>query len=182
MATAQEVHDWIEKFVHGFDFTRPGLDRSLGRDIAHEVAGQIAARSSILQDPDGQDWDENEPMYRKRKQRSYGWDHAPNYRTGQMLSHASLFGDPIVEARTIVMVYGTGDPPGGIWSPHDNRSASEKRQDEAVTDREKAAWATEGDAQNNRPARPFYAVDDSIRAAVIEICADALREYLITGS
>ena len=181
MATPDEVCDWIERFVLSFDFTRPGLDRSRGRDLAHVVAGQIAARSSAHQrGADPEKWERNEKRYRRRKERSYGWADDPNYRTGQMLSEASLFGEPIVEPRLITMRYGTDEKPDRTWSPQDNRSPAEVRKDESVTDRQKAGWAHQETAE--RPARPFYELDDEIASAVIEVAADALREYLLTGS
>lgn len=181
MADASQVCDWIERFVRSFDFNRPGVDRSLGRDLAHAVAGGIAARAADeSRGADPAPWEENEPRYARRKRRSYGWDDAPNYRTGQMLSHASLLGEPVVEPARITMVYGTGEAPDGCWSPADNRSPSEIRADQSVTDRQKAAWTTEGG--DSRPARPFYQLDDEIRVHVVEAAADALREYLLTGS
>jgi hypothetical protein len=170
MATHDQVSDWIEAFVRGFDFTRT-------------VAEQVATRAATeFRGADPTQWEPNEERYKRIKQKAYGWDEAPNYRTGQMLSISSLFGSPIVEPLTITMVYGTGDPPDGCWSPWDHRTPSQVRADEGVTDRQKGAWATDGDPSRNRPPRPFYEWDEEIRTAVIEVTAQALHEYILTGS
>lgn len=175
-----EIVAWVGQFVASFNFTRPGVDQSLGRDLCHEVAGQIAIRAATeSRGADQGRWDPNERKYREWKARTYGWDEdKPNYRTGQMLSHASLLGTPAVDPDRVLMYYGTGEPPPGdtTWSPRDDRTRDDREADELVTDVDKAEWTTMGG--KNRPARPFYQVDETIRDRVIEVAGEALADYL----
>lgn len=194
---ADEVRRWLERFVMSFNFTRPGVDRNMGRDLAHLVAGKIAERSAKGLAPDGTKWKRNSDRpnprrgtlavpgfanigtartggYLTEKRKRYGWpesDGKPNYRTGQMLSHLSLFGDTVVGPDTVEMHYGIDVPPDRTYSPVDNRTASQVRADEAVTDREKAGYAVEND-------RPFYELDDDIRDAVLEEAERLLSDYI----
>lgn len=183
----KEVVGWLHQFVASFNFTRPGVDRSMGRDLAHLVAGLIADRCAKGLAPDGTHWKPVSdtpwgppgsgfqfPGYRTRKRQAYGWPEAdgkPNYRTGQMLSHLSLFGNTVVGPDLIEMHYGIDAAPAGCYSPVDNRTASERRADESVTDREKAGWAEDND-------RPFYELDDEIRDAVLEEAERLLSDYI----
>jgi hypothetical protein len=54
-----EVVISLERCVDGWDFTRPGADQSLGRDMARLVAERILARSQVHLGPDLTAWDEN---------------------------------------------------------------------------------------------------------------------------
>lgn len=172
-----DVVAWIGRFVGSFNFTRPGIDQSLGRDLAHEVAGQIAIRAAAeSRGPDPGRWEPNARRYRERKARHYGWPDNPNYRTGQMLSHESLLGEPAVDPDRVLMHYGTNEAPRGNKSPVDNRTPSERAADARATDVDKAEWTTQGG--KGRPARPFYQIDDAIRDRVIEVAGEALADYL----
>ena len=172
-----EVVAWLESFVNGFNFLLPGMDSSLGRDLAHVVAGRIGERAA--QQSRGADpapWDRVSARYLPRKRRKYGWPEAdgkPNYATGQMLSHASLMGETRVSDQLVEMHYGTGDPPRRTASPTDGRTPRETAADERATDREKAGYAHE-------LGRDFYEIDDDIEAAVIEEADQHLAEYLRT--
>lgn len=150
------------------------MDQSLGRDLCHVVAWRISERSADQQDPTGAPWPANERRYARRKAAHYGWpeDDATNYRTGQMLSHLSLLGQPDVQETEILMRYGTGQAPGvSTWSPEDHRTPGERAADSAVTDQQKAMWAHEKN-------RGFYEADSVMRDRVIEAAGDALATYL----
>lgn len=170
-----QVADWLEEFVHGFNFLRPGLDQNMGRDLCHIIAGRIATRAATeSRGADEMRWDAVSSKRKEVKAKAYGWnesDGKPNYATGQMLSHASLFGAPRVSEQVVDMVYGTDTPPARTYSPIDNRTDSQRQADEQVTDREKAAYAHE-------MGRDFYEVDDEIEAAVIEEAQQHLDVYI----
>jgi hypothetical protein len=177
-----EVVAWIEDFVRSFDFTRPGKDQSLGRDVVNVIIrGQIVGGDSFdtrsilgraFYQRRGADtrWKENAPDYREWKGKKYGVYDMPNVRTGQMLSEISMRGRTEYGPTEIVMKYGTGDPPSSSASP--NQYLSE--QDQAITDVDKAYYAT------NSHDRPFYEIDDEIEEAVLEEVAEALAEYIQT--
>jgi hypothetical protein len=182
MATSNidDVVRTLAAFVHSFNFTLPGIDQSLGRDLAGVVARGIqrrAAKESRGKDP--QRWYANSDKYRRVKAKAYGWgelDGKPNFRTGQMLSLMSLLGTPRVTPDLVEMIYGTGTAPAGCWSPWDQRTEAQKTADMAMTDVEKAEYAH--DQYKNRPARPFYEWNEDIRDQCIETAAKALDHYL----
>lgn len=169
-----DVIAWLTDFLDSFNFNLPGVDRNLGRDLAHVFAGQIEARAATeSRGADPWRWDRNEPGYEARKTAAYGWpDDKPNYRTGQMLSQASVFGRTrVVDDKVVELVYGTDKPPKGTYSPEDNRTPSEVQADEAVTDVEKAEYASW--------KRPFFEVDDVVEEAVIDAADQALDQYIL---
>ena len=173
-----EVVNWLENLVNSFNFLMPGIDQSLGRDLVNAVAWGIADRSATeLRGADGTPWPENSDNppgqgYKSWKARNYGVFDMPNFRTGQMLSLESLKGRPEIDEHTILMHYGTGDPPQTSAAPTGYLSD----EDQKITDVEKAQFAHASD--EHRPARPFYELDDDIRRAAIEVAADALAQYL----
>lgn len=176
-----QVVAWLEGFVQSFDFTRPGVDQSLGRDIVNEVCGGILTRSVTeragadgywpsVSDTPHPPW----PSYRAAKRDRYGIDDEPNSRTGQMLSMTSLRGRTTYAPTEIQITYGTGQPPSSSAAPTGYLSAA----DQAVTDVQKAQWATEG--TDTAPPRPFFQLDDTIEAGVFQVVADNLRQYILT--
>ncbi len=168
-----EVVRWLEDWVAGVDFTRPGKDQSLGRDIANKVAEQIAIRSGTEHGATSV-WQPNAAGYSAAKQKDYGWS-LPNYRTGQMLSHLSLIGRTRIAAHEVTMVYGIDAPPSAGGSPTGLVSAA----DAAITDAEKAAFAHSGQSAK-RIKRPFYKLDDLIReAVVVDVVAPWVSAYVV---
>ncbi len=172
-----EVANWLEQFVDGFNFLLPGIDQCLGRDMINAVAFGIADRSSAHQAADTTPWEDNsdDPSgkgYKSQKAKDYGVFDEPNFRTGQMLSLASLKGRPLIEEKSILMQYGTGDPPTTSAAPTGYLSVEDKK----ISDIEKAIYAHTSDT--NRPARPFYELDDTIRQNVIDVCADSMAQYI----
>ena len=161
-----EILALLDAVVETFDFTLPGKDQSLGRDLAVTVASEIAQRSSAALGPDGVEWAPNAPKYARWKAAWYRIsDFAPNDRTGQMLSFQSLLGRPRVTKDAVEMWYGTGEAP-----TRTRTGALLKKTDLAVTDEEKAMYCS--------PKRPFYALDEQIGDACLRVTADALAEIL----
>jgi hypothetical protein len=178
----KDVTAWLENFVAGFNFLRPGTDQNLGRDLAHVVAGRISERATQRsRGADPSPWREltDKPAgkgYKSRKQKAYGWaeaDGKPNVRTGQMVSEESCMGDTRVGEQLVEIHYGEDRPPAKTHSPVDRRTPSQIRGDEKVTDRQKAGYAVELD-------RSFFEVDDDIEAAVIEEARLHLEHYILT--
>lgn len=168
----------LEQFVRSFDFTRPGKDQSLARDVVNTIAGGIQRRSIDEHKGATKTWPDNAPKYARYKEKKYGVYDAPNVRTGQMLSLQSLRGTSTrIEKDRIEMVYGTGDPPSATAT-----GAPLSSQDEKVTDREKAGFAHEGGRSANgryRASRPFYEADDPIAGKVREVLVENLNEYIV---
>lgn len=159
-----EVESWEKDLIDSFDFTRPGEDQSLGRDMAADVATGIIDRTTAEQrDATGSPLKPNEPKYAKRKAEKYG-AHQPLVRTGQLLSLQSVKGEVTVSPDEIVMRYGTGDAPSRSSTGYISDA------DRAVTDRQKAEW--------NSDERPFYAMDDAIIDAVAQRAADELAKVM----
>jgi hypothetical protein len=158
----------IEAFLAGFNFTRPGKDQSLGRDLAVVAAtGMIDQAVAQQSDPDGTPYPENEPKYRAWKKKKYSVDQ-PNVRTGQMLSEQSMLGGTVVGPEQVEMKYGTGNAPTSAAT-----GAALSKQDEQITDVEKAFFCSK--------TRPFYALDvttiDEMTAEAQESLDDYCKEF-----
>jgi hypothetical protein len=169
-----EVTALIEAAVRTFDFTLPGKSQSLGRDLAVRAATGICDRSNQGLDPDGNPWPPNSdtpfhgmPGYATYKYQRYSVDR-PGELGGQMLSLLSVLGTPSVSADTVEMTYGTGSPPQRTTS---RTGVAMKPSELKATDVEKADWFFEG-------GREFFAFDDEIAESVVELCGEALDEYL----
>jgi hypothetical protein len=186
MATAAEVEHWLQEFVKGFNFERPGKDRSLGLDIANVVIrgphldgfGGIMGRAAEHKDWEGNEWPPNstrEPPksgYKGWKERKYGWADEPNRRTNQMLSALSLGAKTTVAKDLVEIRPGLDQPPSDSRSP----TGFINKQDKKVTDTQKMQFAHV--SSKNRPARPFYGVNDEDARNVSEAAQEALNEYL----
>lgn len=173
-----EVVTWLEGFVQSFDFTRPGVDQSLGRDAANAVCLGIATRSLAQRRGATTNWpdlSDNPWKYRTWKREKYGLDNEPNSRTGQMLSMTSLRGKTTYSPLEVRVTYGTDQPPASSAAPTGYLSAS----DEKVTDTQKATWATAG--AKNRPARPFFELDEAISQGVFDVVEQNLIDYILSA-
>jgi hypothetical protein len=74
-------------FVALFNFTRPGTDQGLERDLARKESQLIGERALVEKRGAGEPWDLNEPKYAEWKAERYKiGTEEPNSRTGQMLS------------------------------------------------------------------------------------------------
>ena len=128
---------WLRDFVEGYNFTRPGKDQSLGRDLAWQMVDCIMVRASQFQGPDGEEWAGNSTKsspwlpggYKQWKEETYGWDDAPNYRTGQMLSQLSLYGRTTIEPRQITMIYGIDAARSLVVAERVSRRGDRRRRD-----------------------------------------------------
>lgn len=158
----------IEAIVASYDFTLPGDDQSLGRDLAGVVATGIADRSAQGKAPNGSDWAENREPYKSRKAKRYS-ALLPNELTGQMLSLESLKGQTTIAADAVEMKYGTGEAATRA------RTGPADARDCVATDQQKAEWTTEG---ASGPPRPFYELDNAIADECQKVAGEALVKHL----
>ncbi len=170
----QQVQGFLDEFVDGFNYKRPGIDQSLGRDVAMKVVERIADRSLADRRSVDEDWAPNEEKYAawKAKRYSIGEDE-PNTRTGQMLSQLSLYGRTRIDEKEITMIYGVNAPP--------TRTATGvplTKADQKVTDVQKAYFAHAGQGKH-KITRPFYQVDETDGKAVSELCQANLNEWIL---
>jgi hypothetical protein len=160
------AQDLVDACVDTFDFTLPGRDQSLGRDLAVRAAAGIADRSNRGLDADGQPFKPNEKRYAYRKLQRYGVDR-PGELGGQMLSLTSLLGRPEVTRDAVVMRYGTGERP-----PANSRSGVPLRPWETkATDADKARHFTDS-------GRRFYELDGKIAASLQGLVNDAWEDHV----
>lgn len=178
-SNADEVVVWIGQFADTFNFSRPGPDQSLGRDVAMAVIrgpevgqlGGIMGRCVDQTTPNGTPWPENSDNpsghgYRSQKMKKYGWDET-NRRTGQMLSQQSLYGRTTIESDLITLIYGEDATPSASVSPTGYIS----EQDKATTDSDKAKWAHE-------QKREFYGLGEGDPENVSRVCQASLNEMI----
>lgn len=161
------VNDLVAAAVATFDFTRPGNDQSLGRDLAVRVAKGISDRSNEGKGPDGENFKENEDVYARYKLARYDVDR-PGELGGQTFSLLSCLGKPEVSSDEVVMNYGWGKTPDRSVA----RNGVALRPSElTATDREKAVHLTDS-------GRAFYQLDDAIAESCVELAYDSLAEHL----
>jgi hypothetical protein len=169
----------IEAALDTFDFTLPGRDKSLGRDLAVRVASGIAQRSLDGKDPDGNDWPPNSDNpkgkgYATYKLKRYDVDR-PGELGGQMLSLLSLMGNVVVTPNRIEMTYGIDTPP---QRPTARNGVPLKDHELIPTDREKGDWFTNGNSRTGQPPRRFFEFDEEIAASLVTLVSEFLQEYL----
>lgn len=171
-----QVIAWLDAFAESFDFTRPGVDQSLGRDLVNAVCEGIHDRSVTLRKGADADWPDlsdtphgGRPGYRTWKRDKYGIDNEPNSRTGQMLSINSLRGRTQYQPKEILIVYGVDAPPTSSAAPTGYLSPA----DQEVTDVEKAGFAAE-------KGRSFFELDDTIEAGALQVASDNLTQYILS--
>jgi hypothetical protein len=175
-SNAGQVIESLEAFVDAFDFNRPGVEGSLGRDVRDRVVQGISIRSEDEHRGAGTPWKANEEKYAKWKKKRYGLADAPNARTGGMLSRKSLIGRTTIEPDVVTMIYGTGEPPSGTTT-----GVKMTAQDEKVTDIEKAYYAHTGQSVH-KIKRPFYELDETISKDVWDLIAMSLDHYIKTAT
>lgn len=166
-SNVDQVFAWVGRTIEEINFGMPGIHESLGYDMAIAIAEGIAERSYSEQRGASEVWPENSDEYAREKEKLYGsrWI---NVRTAQMLSMSSLAADIAIQdgGETVVMCYGTGEPPSSSLTGHLEDS------DREVTDKEKAAAA-------HLNGRPFFELDDDIvHDRVMPVVAEALTKYL----
>ncbi len=168
----KEIVAYLQGFVDGFDFLRPGVDQNLGRDCKNKIVEQIEARSALHEAPDGSFWPSNAPNYRKWKEKKYGWPDEPNRRTDQMLSKTSLGAASTITKDEVIVGYGTNQAPDRSYAPTGYISDADKK----VTDLQKAEWAHSGGKHGIK--RQFFGIGAGDAEAVTEVCQKALDEYI----
>ncbi len=146
----------------GFD-TVTSSGETVGEQVAQTVAEMIHASDAV--GPGGTPWPENREPYRGEKRRKYGSD-TTGFRTGQMLSVKSLYGEPQIGGDEMTRVYGTGQPP----THGEDGLGFDAEADGEVTDREKAEYFTENVGE-------FYSLNEEREAAVGEIVRDAFAGH-----
>ncbi|WP_422932029.1 hypothetical protein [Singulisphaera sp. PoT] len=160
-----EIGQWLRDLVATVDFTMPGQNASLGKDMADAVALGIQERSvPDAKSADGGTWAANASKYADYKRRRYKTDQ-PGLRSGQMLSLQSLLGVPQVSPDEVVMQYGIGQAP--------QRAATGvplTKSDQEITDIEKAYFFSKD--------RPFYELDEDIADECVKLAGEALDEHL----
>ena len=155
----------VEALVETFDFSLPGRDQSLGRDVAVRIAAQIAERCAKGVDPEGKPWKPNAPGYASYKRVRYNV-YQPGELGGQMTSLESLVGQPEISRDEITMKYGTGERPARA-----SRSGTQLRESETTaTDREKAQYFHDS-------GREFYGLTDEDAGSVTEMLVEALGKH-----
>jgi hypothetical protein len=175
-----DIMAWLAEFADGFNFTRVGADQSLGRDMANKVVERIIDRSLTDRRGINGEWDDNSTTpskryargYKQYKEEEYRVDQ-PNVRTGQMLDQLSLYGRTTIDDKLITMKYGLDAVPSRT-----STGVALKKADLAITDVQKAYFAHTGQS-HKKIKRPFYEVDESDGAAVVELAQENLNGYIM---
>lgn len=162
-----DIEAWLDGIVAAVDFTRPGKDQSLGRDLAGIVAEEIHKRTvGNEQSADGSTLKANTPKYAAWKAKKYHVQQ-PLIRTGQLTSLQSLIGETTITADEVEMRYGVNEAPSRT-----STGAALSKSDAAITDRQKAEFVSD--------ERPFYALDERIADECAKFAAEWLAEQDFT--
>lgn len=162
----EEIQRLLDQLAGGFNFTTPGTDgRGLGEELLDVVAEGVIDRTLAEQNqPDGAPLAPNAESYAASREKA---GKPIGVLSGEMLSQLEVSGERVIGPERAEMTYGQ---PG-----------SEARR--------KAEWFTRGSAENppgdiehsgaeGQPSRPFYALDDAIRARLGDRSNLALDEFL----
>lgn len=166
-----DVAGWIDEAFEEIGWGMPASHGggTLGAEVIDTVIDGIQARSLVKRGADSlggeEEWLDNHPEYRKKKERTYG-EHNPNFRTTQMLSRDSLRGDPVIGHEETTWPYGTGRPSADGRTKHDR----------TITDVEKARYAEEGQSEH-RIRRPFFAVTEEDADDALIVVEDAVAAH-----
>jgi hypothetical protein len=181
MAATLDPHQWqrlLAELLDTFDFTRPGADQSLGRELAVVVHGIQRGAAEDQSEPHSE-WPENSTTAPPKggckcwKHRKYGIENAPNFRAGQMLNFISLMGRTRIGKKLVEMVYGRNEALDRSTSP--NKYISER--DKLMTDMEKAKYAHEGQSIY-KIKRPFYGFGPGEPEDVSKCAQESLNEWI----
>jgi hypothetical protein len=161
-----EIERWFDQIIASINFTLPGKDQSLGRDLVGVVANGIIDRSvPDAKGPDGNPWAENHDPYKAWKAKEYD-AFQPGILTGQMLSLESIKGETTINPDSVEMKYGTDTPASGSRNGKAPPDAKEP-----PTDRQKAEWFHDR-------GNEFYGLDEAIAADCVDECAEGLADYI----
>ena len=133
-ANVNEVVDSLDAITDSFDFTVPGADQSLGRDVAKRVVQGIYDRSLEERRGARSPWKQNESKYRNGKRKTT----EPTNRIAEparCFPTGALMGRTTIEPDQITMIYGTGDPPARASFGGRPKSNSPKTRNEPISKR-----------------------------------------------
>ena len=134
-----QVTAWLDAFVDPSNFTRPGTDQSLGRDVAWKVVEQIEDRAQKDKRGTGDDWDPNAPDMPRGKRSGTASSIARTRERARCSSTESLYGRTTIEPEQVTMIYGLNEPPTCTkTAPRSNGSRQESHR------RQKAYFAHTG--------------------------------------
>jgi hypothetical protein len=167
-SNAAAVKAQIAAFVKGIDFTRPGKEGSLGKDLLSEAAtGIIDQAIGNQQSPDGTPFAANQGPYgdAKREEGLPVGIGLKGHRGGsseRMLSLVEVMGEQDIKPDEATMKYG--------------RSEAMKRRGQWFTAGSTAVDGCEPSGAMNQPSRPFYGLGDETKANVREVGHDFVRD------
>ena len=164
---ADRVGELVMEVIDTFDFTLPGRDQSLGRDLCIQAASDMEVRGNDGKDVAGNAFKPNEEEYAAYKDEKYGVDR-PGELGGQMLSLLSLLGNPVIEKDKILMTYGLGVPPSKNTS---RTGVLMLDQELTATDVEKAEYMVER-------GNLFYGFDPAMEEALVRIVEERLEQHI----
>lgn len=158
-----EIEAALDAVAEAFNFEAPGIEgKGLGHEMLNVVADGILDRTIAEQkEPTGSALNPLSPAYKAWKA-GHGYPTLIGVKTGHMLSLVEVQGERVIAPDEATMTYGK---PGST-------------DDEGKTSRDKAEWFTDGDPARNRPARPFYDLDEEIETAASDHAEKALDEFL----
>jgi hypothetical protein len=169
-SNAGAVKAKLEAFVQSINFTTAGGQQSLGKDCLAAVAVGIRERTVDKQEqPSGQPLAPNRGKYRDKKARrglpiGVGLRKGGRGDTGRMLSLVEVEGRQTIEPEVATMTFGKDDQSMQV-----------------------AGWFTVGShphsgirpsGAKNQPPRPFYAMDDALRAMVLDKCREFIADMI----
>lgn len=171
-SNVDEIAEWLRSLGDCLDFTRPGIEGSVGKDMLIGQAYRIDERCSREEGPT-EAWAENQGKYAKKKDTLHlpvGIGIAPPSEE-RMLSILNLKGEQIITAKEATMIYGAAGSASGPDDP---------------SPRNKAAWFTNGSegadgersGAKNQPDRPFYEYTEDDVEASVDIAVDAIDRFI----
>lgn len=159
-----EIEALFDRFDEAIDFTRPGEEGSLGKDLLKSQGLRILDRAQAEQGSEGE-WEANRGEYKKRKDkkslpvgRGLGEDDED-----RMLSQLNVMGEQDVTATEATMKFGQTEKARskGDWFSNGSEGEDGKRS-----------------GAKNQPRRDFYAITSEDEDAIIEQSAEAVGEWL----
>lgn len=173
-ANVDQVMAFLDDFLHSIQFTRPGIEGSMGKDAAMTIIrgphatmqGGIMGRCAQEVTPEGRPWPHNSAEYAADKERRYGWSET-NRRTNQMLSQESLYGRTRIEPEAVTLVYGTGSPPSSSGAPTGYMSKGDAKTPDTI----KAALAHSSN-------RDFYRANDDDAKNVTAVLQETVNQMI----
>lgn len=148
-----EVVAAIKAIAASWDFRARGMRKTFGEDALDVVAEGVFERTFFDQQrPDGSPLASLAPSTLRRKRR-LGYPETILVETKAMGDLDEIKGRRAIERRTASMTYGLGSD---------------------TFEAKKAEWNAEGNAEQNRPPRPFYELDDAIEGRLDDLFEEIL--------